>query len=46
MHPDLNHGEPYGPHWDYNYPGGGNGFRVYPDGTTTPKIYEGEILYA
>ena len=46
MHPDLNHGDPYGPHWDYNYPGGGNGFRVYPDGTMTPKIYEGEMLYA
>ena len=21
LHPDLDHPEPYGPHWDYNYPG-------------------------
>ena len=46
LHPDLNHKEPYGPHWDYNYPGGGNGFRIYPDGTMIPKMYEGDVLYA
>lgn len=46
LHPDLNHGDPYGPHWDYNYPGGGNGFRIYPDGSMTPKMFTGGILYA
>ena len=46
LHPDLNHGDPYGPHWDYNYPGGGNGFRIYPDGSMTPKKFTGGILYA
>ena len=46
LHPDLNHGAPFGPHWDYNYPGGGNGFRIYPDGSMTPKMFEGEMLYA
>lgn len=46
LHPDLNHLEPYGPHWDYNYPGGGDGFRIFPDGTMKPKYYEGEIVYA
>ena len=46
LHPDLNHKEPYGPHWDYNYPGGGNGFRIYPDVTMIPKMYEGDVLYA
>lgn len=46
LHPDLEHPEPYGPHWDYNYPGGGNGFRIYPDGSMTPKNYEGDIFYA
>ena len=46
LHPDLDHPEPYGPHWDYNYPGGGKGYRVYPDGSITSKNYEGEICYA
>lgn len=46
LHPDLNHRDPYGPHWDYNYPGGGNGFRIYPDGSMTPKMFTGGILYA
>lgn len=46
LHPDLNHGEPYGPHWDYNYPGGGNGFRIYPDGSMNPKMFMGEKIYA
>lgn len=46
LHPDLEHPEPYGPHWDYNYPDGGNGFRIYPDGSMTPKNYEGDIYYA
>ncbi len=46
LHPDLNHGEPHGPHWDYNYPGGGNGFRIYPNGQMTPKEYEGGMYFA
>lgn len=46
LHPDLNHGAPYGPHWDYNYPGGGNGFRIYPDGSMSPKMFTGGMLYA
>lgn len=46
LHPDLNHGPPHGPHWDYNYPGGGNGFRIYPDGSMTPKMFEGDMFYA
>ena len=46
LHPDLNHGAPHGPHWDYNYPGGGNGFRIYPDGSMTPKMFVGGMLYA
>lgn len=46
LHPDLNHPEPFGPHWDYNYPGGEKGYRIYPDGSITPKYYEGEICYA
>lgn len=44
-HPDLNHPEPYGPHWDYNYPGGGDGFRLYPNGQMVPKIFEGDMKY-
>lgn len=43
LHPDLNHGAPYGPHWDYNYPGGGAGFRLYPDGSMIPKMFMGGI---
>lgn len=46
LHPDLQHGAPYGPHWDYNYPGGGNGFRLYPDGSSELKLFEGEFAYA
>jgi len=33
LHPDLDHGYPHGPHWDYfgpNFPGG---VRINPDGT-------------
>ncbi len=32
LHPDLNHQEPYGPHWDYKSPSG-NEYRIYPDGS-------------
>jgi RHS repeat-associated protein len=34
--PDLNHGPPYGPHTDV-WPGNGEAWRAYPDGTVTPK---------
>ncbi len=46
LHPDLNHGPPYGPHWDYNYPGGGKGVRIFPDGGILPKYFKGDVFYA
>lgn len=46
LHPDLNHSGTIGPHWDYTYPGSGNGFRLFPDGTMVPKFYEGDVIYA
>ncbi len=37
LHPDLNHPQPIGPHWDYVDPRGGQ-WRISPDGSTiTPK---------
>lgn len=37
-HPDLNHPDSIGPHWDYNYRGSGcDGWRVFPDGSVAPK---------
>lgn len=36
LHPDLDHPEPIGPHWDYT-DRNGNGWRVYPDGRKEPK---------
>ena len=37
-HPVLQHPEPIGPHWDYNYKGSGcNGWRLFPDGRIEPK---------
>lgn len=36
LHPDLGHGEPVGPHWDYTAPNG-NQYRIYPDGSWTLK---------
>jgi RHS repeat-associated protein len=36
LHPDLDHGPPQGPHWDWIDPLG-NGWRIGPDGTVTPK---------
>ena len=35
LHPDLNHPDPIGPHWDYNGPEGE--FRIFPDGSIKPK---------
>ena len=38
LHPDLKHGEPYGPHWDYNYRGSKNhGYRIFPDNSFQEK---------
>ena len=38
LHPDLKHGKPYGPHWDYNYDGSGNhGYRIFPDNSFQKK---------
>lgn len=36
LHPDLGHGPPVGPHWDYIAPDG-NQFRLFPDGRVEPK---------
>ena len=32
LHPDFGHPSPIGPHYDYNRPGGGRGWRVPPGG--------------
>jgi RHS repeat-associated protein len=37
IHPDLDHGPPYGPHWDYNDEVPGDGWRIGPDGSVTSK---------
>lgn len=36
LHPDLNHPEPIGPHWDYKDPSG-KMWRLYPNGNLIPK---------
>ena len=36
LRPDLDHGPPIGPHWDYIGPGGGKS-RIFPDGSVIPK---------
>ncbi|GBC94037.1 hypothetical protein HRbin15_02542 [bacterium HR15] len=36
LHPDLGHGTPDGPHWDYIDPQGRK-YRYYPDGRLVPK---------
>ena len=36
MRPDLDHGQPIGPHWDYKAPDG-KWYRLYPDGSIVPK---------
>jgi RHS repeat-associated protein len=35
LHPDLGHGEPIGPHYDYTAPDGSQ-YRIYPDGRIEP----------
>ena len=37
LHPDLNHGPPIGPHWDYGVRGSSQTYRIFPDGTIMPK---------
>lgn len=37
LHPDLNHGPPIGPHWDYGVRGSSQTFRIFPDGNILPK---------
>ena len=37
LHPDLNHGPPIGPHWDYGVRGSSQVFRIFPDDTVSPK---------
>jgi len=36
LHPDLDHPQPVGPHWDYRDPAGDD-WRIYPDGRSEPK---------
>ncbi len=36
LRPDLNHPDPIGPHWDYRN-SSGDWFRMFPDGSITPK---------
>ncbi len=37
LHPDLNHGPPSGPHWDYGVRGNPQTFRIFPNGDILPK---------
>ena len=37
LHPDLNHGPPIGPHWDYGVRGNPQTFRIFPDNSILPK---------
>ena len=37
LHPDLSHGPPIGPHWDYGIRGNSQTFRIFPDNTILPK---------
>ena len=47
LSPDLEHGPPIGPHWDFKYPGGWRkGYRLFPDGSfEQKKVFEGELIY-
>lgn len=38
LRPDLDHGPPEGPHWDYTYRGTEYSWRYYPDGSLEPKF--------
>lgn len=37
LHPDLDHPQPIGPHWDYRDPSGA-WWRIFKDGKISPKI--------
>ncbi|MNT71166.1 hypothetical protein D3C72_2096260 [compost metagenome] len=37
LHPDLKHGPPIGPHWDYGVRGSAETFRIFPDGNVKSK---------
>lgn len=37
LHPDLNHPQPIGPHYDWKVRGSKDAWRVFPDGTVKPK---------
>ena len=37
LHPDLNHGPPIGPHWDYGVRGSTETVRIFSDGSVIPK---------
>ena len=37
LHPDLNHGPPIGPHWDYGVRESSQTFRIFPDETISSK---------
>jgi hypothetical protein len=37
LHPDLGHGDPIGPHWDWNQKKGKKRYRIFPDGRCEPK---------
>ena len=39
---DLEHGEPIGPHWDYGIRGEGVSYRIFEDGSYSPKAFEQE----
>ena len=41
LKPDLGHGDPVGPHWDYIAPGRGQQYRWFPDGRMDPKVGAG-----
>ncbi len=37
LHPDLEHGPPIGPHWDYSIRGEETVYRIFPNGSIEPK---------
>ena len=45
LHPDLEHPEPFGPHWDYKSPDSGE-YRIFPNGQISEKIFDMEGLMA
>lgn len=43
---DLDHPDPIEPHWDYGRRGGDVSYRIFPDGSYSPKLFdcEGAII--